>query len=68
MTSFKRCPRCTHNSLRQIHESTVIGTTEWKTTGQKAIVNRIRKGLRCSICNYQDIMVKLIDSKGHVVA
>jgi hypothetical protein len=67
MTSFKRCPRCTHNSLRQVHESTVIGTTECKTTGKKTIVNRITKGLKCQLCNYNDIIVQLIYSKGHVV-
>jgi transcription elongation factor Elf1 len=68
MTSFRRCPKCSHNSLRQVRESTAIGTTECKTTGKKAIVNRITKGLQCQLCNYNDIIVQLIDSKGHVVA
>jgi hypothetical protein len=64
--TLSKCPRCKHQSLKEINESQVIGITHC-AMGKRAVMNRKQFGVKCLLCNYSNLKVNIIDSRGHKV-
>jgi len=63
-----KCPKCSKHSLKEVNEREVIGLTQCKTTGNKAVLSKRLNGVKCLLCNYSNIKTMFVDSKGHRVA
>ena len=63
-----KCPKCSKNSLKEVNEREVIGLTQCKATGNKAVLSKRLNGVKCLLCNYNNIKTMFVDSRGHRVA
>jgi hypothetical protein len=63
-----RCPKCSKHSLKEVNEREVIGLTQCKMTGNKSVMSKKLNGVKCPLCNYNNVKTMFVDSKGHRIA
>ena len=63
-----KCPKCSKHSLKEVNEREVIGVTTCKMTGNKSVMSKKLYGVKCPLCNYNNVKTMFVDSKGHRVA
>jgi transcription elongation factor Elf1 len=68
MTIIGNCPLCKRHSLTSVEEREVIGVTTCKMTGNKSVMSKKLDGIKCPLCNYNNVKTMIVDSKDHRIA
>jgi transcription elongation factor Elf1 len=63
-----KCPRCSKNSLKEVNKREVIGLAQCKMTGNKSVMSKKLNGIKCPLCNYNNVKTMFVDSKDHRIA
>jgi transcription elongation factor Elf1 len=67
MTIIGNCPLCNRHSLTSVEEREGIGVTICEMTVNKSVMSKKLNGVKCPLCNYNNIKTIIVDSKGHRV-
>jgi hypothetical protein len=68
MTIIGNCPKGKRHFLTSVEEREVIRVTTCKIAGNKSVMSKKLNGVKCPLCNYNNVKTMFVDSKGHRIA